>query len=417
MGNVVGGGGVSSLGQYNVLDYGARSDATGDIGAVVNSLVTGGAKTILLPYVAAGYRQTTGINLDNGVKVIAPSGRVEIKKFFNGDQITSPAKSDYKLEGFKLNGNSGGGFSGNGVYSHISTRGQIIDLEIGGQANVGIQNYQGSGLIVDRLEGTTNGSHMLYFDTHVGANVENVNVNNCGGFGVFGTIGTDRCTFRNLRGTNGTLELITLDGNYNSVDRIWATGCGDNGATCVGDYNEWTNIHSYLNLNNGFAINGSNNSVDQLVCWNNNQRTAGSGTFSGLYILSGFGGFALNNFISNATCYDSNGSPTQNGGCTLGANGYNQWVSGATLPASNYFVYFGANAYSADGGSGVMGASPPVHTSGSVVNGAVTLRYIGSSAVGFHADGNKAVNMRYFGNKTSATAVINNATLGTNTGF
>lgn len=410
-------GNVSSLGSYNVLDYGGRIDGTGDIGAVINSLVTAGAKTILLPYVAAGYRQATGINLDNGVKLIAPSGRVEMKKFFNGDQITSPAKSDYKLEGFKLNGNSGGGYSGNGVYSHISTRGQIIDMEVGGQANVGIQNYQGSGLIVDRLEGTANGSHMLYFDTHIGANVENVNCNNVGGFGVFGTIGTDRCTFRNLRGNNGGLELITLDGNFNTVDRIWANACGDNGSTIVGNYNSWTNIHCFNNLNNGLAINGSNNNVDQLFCWNNNQRDAGAGTFSGLYILSGFGGFALNNTITNAQLFDNQGSPTQNGPVTLGANGYNQWVSGATLPASNYFVYYGNNAYSADGGSGVMGTVAPTHTSGSVVNGAVTLRYIGSTTVGFHASGNKAANMVYAGNKTSAAAVINNATSGTNTGF
>lgn len=405
---------------FNVIDDGnAKMDGTGDIGAIINRAFASGAGTVLVPAIPAGYRLTTSIQpTANYQQLIGINGTPLIKRAnsTNVDMFTSAAKTELHLENFLFEGNSAGGGTGKGIYSHISDRNKYWNLKFQNMSDACIMNYQGSNVSIRNIYGTGGTNHLIYLDTHLRGNIRDILTDSIGGFTCFGNIGAHYNHFHNVR-TVGTslLELITVDGNYNKITDCMATGTRDNGITLVGDYNELCGFHSFNNYHNGLMINGNYNMVSNLVAWNNNQRDAGAGVHSGLKIESGFGGKATGNQICNVQMYDDQGSPTQNGGITLGANGYNQWVSGATLPASNYFVYYGNNAYTADGGSGVMGTTAPTHTSGSVVNGAVTLRFLFTTAVGFHATDNLCTNIKYRNNKTANK--IDNATLGTNSGF
>lgn len=404
-----------AVGTYNVLEHGAARDGTGDLGAIINAAVTGGARTILVPYIPAGYRVATSIAMGSGVRIYGVNGRPVLKRAASTavDMFGIYSKNDWRLEDLEIDGNSGNSGSGKGIYTNTCVNGTIRNLKVYGHTQDCLMNYAGSRLNVDGFEIGTTTLHGIYLDGHTKAIIRNVYANGCGGFPIYGTLGADHNQISHVHTDAAGLELITLFGDHNSINQVRATNCQDNGITLVGNYNELSNYTGYLNYHNGIHVNGNYNMLSNIVCYNNNQRDAGAGVHSGLKIESGYGGEAKGNQVSNVQLYDTNGSPTQNGGVTLGANGYNIWTNGGTITVANPFCYYGNNAYSST--LGVLGAVAPTHTSGTFVSGACTLTFLFTTAVGFHATDNLCTNIKYRGNKTANK--IDNASSGTNSGF
>jgi len=228
-----------------------------------------------------------------------------------------------------------------------------------------------------------------------------------GGFGIHMTASAQKNTILANRGKNSALEVIGM--NYtcslNIIQGNYAEGTGDNGISISGDYNTVVGNTCVANDNAGIGVWGSYNSITGNVCKNNRQ--GGLSTWAGIWIHAGFGGRGSYNTISGNTCDDDQAVPTQAYGVRIELTGYTNWGAGQVISGAGVFRVNGLNLYVSTG-SGTTGGSAPVHTSGSVSDGAVTWTYISSWLIAARPEGNTTVG-NTLGRAVTATYTDSNA--------
>jgi hypothetical protein len=165
-----------------------------------------------------------------------------------------------------------------------------------------------------------------------------------------------------------------------------ARSSGDNGISVTGS--RWTvygNDCADGDLN-GINIYGSDNMVFGNSFRDNGK--AGGSQFAGLAMQAAFGGLSQNNIAYGNVCERKDGLSTdQYIGVHLYGLSYTAWLT-ATAVTTGMFRYNGANLYEATS-SGTTGATAPVHTSGTVSDGGVSWKYLGTSNSGMRTNNNR----------------------------
>lgn len=209
--------------------------------------------------------------------------------------------------------------------------------------------------------------------------ITNNQIVNGGGFGIFLENGAHHNLIRENATLLNAIELIGLkyDCHDNRIIGNHAEGTGDNGISITGQFNLVVgNISRYCAFN-GIGVYGSHNSVVGNVCIGNGRHSLidPTKTYAGIMIQSAFGGNAQYNTIVGNTTDDDQATLTQNWGVQIdGTSNYVLWATATVMVAGTYCAN-GVNIYFTSAG-GTTGASPPVHTSGTVSDGGVSWQYI-----------------------------------------
>lgn len=401
---------------YNVIiDGGATGNGMSDDRAAFAKAMASGAKYIIVPPPSSYYRITgAAIDIPSNVSVVGFGNRPEIRQ--DSDQSTNMfrlnAGTKARMANFKLNGNYSATSATACIYINAGNSDHVIqDVDIVNAKGFGIYNggMSGGAIINVTTDSGQNSGIELAGTGTTGTYIENYTATDNVGMGIRVSDGANRISLRRLRTESNGLELLglTYDCYGCIIDDIHAEGCGDNGVSITGYYNNISNLYCIGNDHNGFGLYGNYNNVTNVHAANNDQ--AGSG-FSGIAVSGGYGGLAKANLLANIIGFDTQGSPTQSHGIVLGGNNYTLWATGVSK-AIRSFVYYGNNIYVATT-AGTTGATPPTHTSGSVSDGGVTWKFIDTTSTSFHATGNYITGYGGFGNATSL--LQNNATSGTN---
>jgi len=235
--------------------------------------------------------------------------------------------------------------------------------------------------------------------------IERNRFQSCVGFGIHVGDGAYGNSFSFNKTTSNGLELVCVDWGCfdNRVIGNHAEGSGDNGISIVGEKNIVQSNVCINNYNSGICVNGRDNSIVGNSCSNNCQ--SGNANLGGIYVACGYGGNAGNNVVIGNTFFDDQATPTQRYGIRV-RNDYNVWTSGGTFYAHNKFCYYGLNTYAANSLTGTSGytagATPPMHTSGTVSDGNIAWTFIETYPTAVGPNGNETHNNITHGNVTAA---------------
>jgi hypothetical protein len=207
--------------------------------------------------------------------------------------------------------------------------------------------------------------------------VLNNSFTDCGYFGVRLGEGANKNEIAFNRTLSNGIELIGLTRQcfQNRIHDNHAENCGDNGISISGNLNTVTGNVCVLNNFAGIGVWGSFNTISGNVCLNNNQ-TGGASSWSGVTILNGFGGVGQYNTVTGNVCDDDQTVKTQQYGVAIGILTYTLHAAAQSVAVGAY-RYYGLNVYIA-ATAGTTGATNPVHTSGTVSDGAVNWTYVTS---------------------------------------
>lgn len=311
--------------------------------------------------------------------------------------------SDVWIEGFSMDCHQSGTLvNGNCIDVTGSTNVSLRRLNLRNAADEGV-NISGSTKVsyIDGLVTGSQSSGIIIQGNSSDVTVEGLDLTGNLGFGIFGDSATHLYLRRN-RCTSSMLELIGVRYNCSHGEIIGnhAVSTGDNGISITGRYFTATDNICHTNYNSGIWVYGHSNTVTGNICYNNGQNGGGGGNYAGVRVSAAFGGIASNNTVTGNVCFDSQTVKTQKWGVQLGnGSAYGSWTT-ATAYAALTYVASGANLYLTTAG-GTSGASAPVHTSGSVSDGAVTWLYINTSVGSFQASHNQVGGNQCYDNVTS----------------
>jgi parallel beta-helix repeat protein len=196
-----------------------------------------------------------------------------------------------------------------------------------------------------------------------------------GGFGIRMMSGANRNEISaNTIPTSGVEPVaVSLGAQYNRIIGNHLEASGDNCISIVGDHNIISGNTLIKCAKAGVYLWGSYNTVTSNNLLDNNQAVLG---WPCIGMSANYGATGQFNVVSGNTCDDDQAVPTQQG---IGVNSAlpTIWTAGLAV-TSGQFVYYGLNNYVA-ASSGTTGATPPVHGSGTVTDGAVTWTYQSTS--------------------------------------
>lgn len=319
------------------------------------------------------------------------------------DMIKVLNVSDVWLEGFSLNAHQSATLvNGNCLDVTGSTNVTLRRLYLYNSPDEGM--YISGSTKVSFIDGLVTGSQssgIYILGASSDITIENIDVTSNLGFGIF-CDNASHLYLRHNRCTTSMLELIGIRYNCSHGEIIGnhAVGTGDNGISITGQYFTATDNICHNNYNSGIWVYGHSNTVTGNICYNNGQNGGGGGNYAGVRISAAFGGIASNNTVTGNVCFDNQTVRTQKWGIQLGnGSAYGSWIT-ATVYAALTYVVNGANLYLTSAG-GTSGATAPVHTSGTVSDGAVSWLYINTSVGAFQATHNQVGGNQCYDNATS----------------
>lgn len=365
----------------NVLDFGAVGDGQTDNLAAFNAASMaatqrGGAK-IEVPYSPQAYILSDYVNVRSGVQFVGvglPTLKMTVKsRVFRIDNA-----NDILIEGFIIDGNGANVASGNIITVNAANRVRIARNQfINAKASLAITGASADNEISDNTFTNGLGTAIELNGSAVTRNkVLRNRIHNGVGFGVWVVNASNNNLIEgNLTILNG-LELvgITWDCYANRVIGNHAEGCGDNGISVTGYLNTIQGNISKKNTYDGIYLYGKMNTCVGNTVLNNSQ--TGAGQRSGITVGGQSGGIGQLNVINGNIIDDDQASPTQQYGVKLNGPLYTAWAQGQAVTVGTYRrngteLYIAASA-------ATTGATAPVHTSGTVSDGAVNWTWVDS---------------------------------------
>lgn len=365
--------------------FGARGDGTTDDTASFQAAAATG-RSVAVPYTVAGYRITGTVTMTSGARFYGTGG--------DRPRLVMDSASVSRM--FDFNGVSGAGLrdlvlDGNKTITPSSDFMRIRDCSDVLITEVDFDNMPGTNAGGVVLSGTTTRTTIrrCSFDAPEGTavyltgasitrnRIENIDVNDGGGFGVFAGQGATRNQITGVHATNTAKEgvALTFPCHHNRIEDCCIEGAGDNGISVSGNWNVVSGNQCLYNSFAGVGVWGAYNTVSANVCIGNDQ--ALTADWAGVWIDNGYGGTGSQNMVVGNVTDDPQTTPTQKWGVRIKGNAYTLWTAGLVVTASSY-IYYGLNIYQA-AGAGTTGATPPTHTSGSVSDGGVTWTYINTA--------------------------------------
>lgn len=370
----------------NVLDYVQAGDPDHDA-ALTRALATG--LPVRIPYnEGATYNFSSTHTLDDNDEVYCDDGKANISVNTSGSLFTATNKTNVNLLNLHIDAGTHGthivildGCTDCFIYN--------VDTRRAGSDGIHMINTN-TRIVIERGHSDTCGAHGVYVaDNATFCTVTRRKFTSNVGFGCIFTgagttgIGPSDCEFTYNHTLVNGIELlgVTYECLRIRVHGNHAEGTGDNGISITGSGCAITGNVCRANWHNGIAIYGSRNAVSGNTCTNNGQRfNSDASDWAGIQINNGFGGAAYDNAVGANVCYDDQASLTQGWGVHIAVNLYAAWVT-STVTAVRTYRFNGNNVYVSTS-AGTTGASPPVHTSGSVSDGGVTWKWL----FGLHTD-------------------------------
>lgn len=380
--------GISSPNAVSALDYGIVGDNSTDNSTAFQTAVTAlaaeGGGILTLPgnatyVVSAGFTLADNVAIQ-GVGLTKPKIRLVSAsgfRLFNFTGVDKAGLYDLELDGTDALG------TGSFVLLSNATKNRIVRCDF-------VNATDGTNIGAVLLSGTSNNNviqECTFTGTRgsaiglSGASVQNNQilhniVTNATGFGVRVGDGANRNLVQGNRTTSNGIELVgvTGDSHLNQIIGNYAEGTGDNGISLSGYDNVCIGNHCYRNQKAGIWSWGSGNVITGNHCRDNNQEGT---SWAGIGVSSNYGGTGQFNVITGNVCEDTQAVVTQSNAIRIsGATGYTAWGAGQVITSGTYRIN-GLNIYIATN-SGTTGATAPVHTSGTVSDGAVSWRYLRS---------------------------------------
>lgn len=363
----------------SVLQFGAKADAgaTDSLPAFVAAMATG--KQVDVPNVGSWYTWSTELQLVDGARFIG-IGKPMIQKSSTSRFLRFFGISKAEVRGFVFDSSNDGLTSNGTVYCQNATDCIIEDNDF-------VRPY--SYLILyqackrNRVKGNsfTNGlsTFMEMNGTDCSDNEVTHNFFADGvGFGIRMLAGAHHNLIAyNTTHSNG-IELIGLnhDAHHNRIIGNHAEGCSDNGISITGYCNVVMGNVCVGNTNSGIFLFGRDNVCVGNTCKNNGSMYATNGglQWAGIQISGRFGGTGQGNVVSGNFCDDDQSPPTQYDNIRVEGVFYPSWATATAYAAGSYIKNDLNIYYSATGGT--SGAAAPVHSSGTVSDGAVSWEHL-----------------------------------------
>lgn len=375
-----------------------------DLNSFVRALDTG--LVVEVPYRAAPYVFSTYLNFPSNATLVGLGDgdkRPTLKtsgtepRIFRLQAVTGVIIDGFIIDGDKTNKNSGG----------VATVNACADIKVRNckfvnpKAQFGISGGSVR-CLVENCQFIGSGSHGVQLD---GAATSFNTVRSCyfeasAGFGIALSTGANRNLIERNWCTTNQLELIgiTYECWGNRVTANHAEGTGDNGISVTGFQNTITGNVTIGCKHSGIFLYGSRNTVSGNVCKNNGQRFLTDGTsWGGIRVRPEAGGSGQENVISDNVCIDDQATPTQAWGVRMDVHAYTAWAAGQSIAIGAY-RFNGLNVYVATT-AGTTGATAPVHTTGTVSDGAVSWKWLWSGIGNINSQRNKTGLNIYFGNR------------------
>ncbi len=390
---VTAGGSVNATGtksSYDVTKYSLVADGATDNSSAFTTLLAivsnSGGGQIIFPASSAAYifNPSAVITIPSNVNIVG-LGRPTLRIIGNSTsqlfRINGGSKISIKNIVLDLNrtGRTTSGYSftitnaTDVLFEDVDFLGQPAEMQITGTSTL---------VKVYRCTFTSSGASGVALDGVTNCSVLNCTFTSSTYFGCIMRNGSYRNEFSYNRTITNGVELcgITQNCYENRVAFNHAEGTGDNGISVTGYKNSIVGNVVVGCQGNGIELYGDRNTCVGNVCLNNAQGNGSNAGWSGgISIANAFGGSGQYNTVTGNVCDDDQTVPTQLYGIRVYANSTSLWVT-STVYATGAYVYYGLNIYTAAVG-GTSGASPPVHTSGSVSDGGVTWTYLRSYIV------------------------------------
>lgn len=396
----------------DVLSLWQAGDTVGDYTNALTRAIATGLPILFRYNTGTAYTISAGFSLPSNCYIFSDGPRANITKTVASTLFALNGVTNVSIKGLVI---SCGGTAGHCFDVNNTTNSLIEDVDIdrpqldgvlirGTSTNVVVRRGKGTNSTVTHGVELHGGgvSKCIVTGREFGGNL---------GFGIILTGGTDSIgsgPFENELSFNkcysNGLELIgiTYECHHNRIIGNHAEGTGDNGISITGHNNLCVSNVCVANMHTGIFVYGYGNTVAGNVCRNNGQEflTLGTTVWGGIVTAPAFGGQARNNTITGNTCVDDQAVATQGYGIHAAGFSYSTWAAGVSTPTRSYIVN-NNNVYVSTSATANTGASPPVHTSGSVSDGGVTWLYLYGIAPGetvLGAAGNTVVGNTTLGN-------------------
>lgn len=377
----------------DITSFGAVGDGVKDDTAALQAAAQSGRRVLMT---AGTWTHTAALNFKRGTEFVGVGG-VEstiLKATGSGSypQVEMPVSAEgAALKEVTLDGGTGRNSSGYGVRIRGgATRNKVIGNRFVNQPAMGILVRDGAthATIDDNwFEPNVYGPHIYLLSGVTDTKIRGNHGVDAAGFTIslHGGILRTTITGNSCQGGYGELIGVTYDCLYGTISGNHARGTGDNGISVTGRYWTVTGNRCEQNAHAGIGIYGSYNTVTGNVVHNNNRTVDTAG---GIRLHAFYGGLAADNYIGGNVLVSETGvTPLQHAAVRVDGLSYVTWAPGQTIGTSSSYRIYGGRLYMA-AGSGVTGATPPTHTTGTVTDGAVSWLYVTSSAGGFVPNGN-----------------------------
>lgn len=376
----VGGGGSGGVGAFPdvVSVYGAKGDGASDDYAPLQAAASSGRAVFIVNY-GQHYLISNFLNLASGTKLIG-IGKPTIRTTAATRALRLNALSGVEITGIVFDGdgmNAGSGILMQNAADCVIENCDFIDFGTIAVTQTSPRNkFRGN-----RWVNAGSTALQLTGAAVSETDILNNNFQTASGFGIWVNQGSNRNLIQGNRCQGNGLELIGVTYNCwgNRIIGNHAEGTGDNGISITGYNNTVVGNTCRYNAFHGICIYGRFNTVVGNVCVGNGQASLTNGNhYAGISLTPEFGGVAEQNVVSGNFLDDDQTTPTQYHGIKLvGAGGYAVWAAGTPYTTGTYVTVSSTRLYLSTN-SGTSGGTTPVHTSGTVSDGAVSWLFIAS---------------------------------------